>query len=161
MLAARSGLPALVDERVEIPGRLRLAPPSPRLRDERQLLLAELCDGAEVLRRVDDDLLPLEGRVEIGEGAQSPGIAEPQRLGRRPVLAARAERALILGDVASAWPFSTAGRDGDAPAGERILAELPAQVLSPRSRNGVSRSIGAGKTIVVALVAPISSSVWR
>ena len=30
-----------------------------------------------------------------------------------------------------------------------------------RSRNGVSRSIGAGKTIVVACDEPSSSSVWR
>jgi len=55
----------------------------------------------------------------------------------------------------------TAGRDGDQPPRERVDPQGGAQELLGRSRNGVSRSIGAGKTIVVDCEEPSSSSVCR
>jgi hypothetical protein len=44
---------------------------------------------------VDDDFLPLEGGVEVRHDANSPGIADPKRLGRRSVLTAGAEGAAL------------------------------------------------------------------
>ena len=53
-------------------------------------------------------------------------------------------------------------RDRDEPARERVDPQLGAQELPlSRSRNGVSRSIGAGKTIVVDCEEPSSTSVCR
>jgi hypothetical protein len=44
---------------------------------------------------MDDDLLPLERGIEIRDDTHLPRVAETERLGRCPVLAARAERALL------------------------------------------------------------------
>jgi hypothetical protein len=42
---------------------------------------------------VDDDLLAVERRVEVRDDADAPRLAEGQRLGRCPVLAAGVEGA--------------------------------------------------------------------
>ena len=163
---------ALVDDRVQVAGGLGLAPPSPRLRDEPDLFVVELGERAHVLGRVHDDLLPLERGVEVRDDADPPGIADRERLRRCAVLPAGAERArveLFLRrrlDVrpARAGPLRPAWRDHDLSTRERVLAELSAQVAWPWwlfSMNGLNRSIGAGKTIVVDADGPSSSSVCR
>src|ERR687898_2233414 len=125
-----------------------------------------------MLRRVDDPLLPLERRVEVRDDADPPGISDRERLGRCAVLSAGVERAGVeLGlrrrlDVrpARARPLRATCRDRDLPTGERVLAELSAQVAWPWllcSMNGLDRSIGAGKTMVVDADGPSSSRVCR
>ena len=169
--ASARGL-ALVDDRVQVAGGLGLAPPSPRLRDERDLLVVELGERAHVLGRVHDDLLPLERGVQVRDDANPPGLADRERLRRCAVLAAGVERArveLLLRrrlhvGPARAGPLRPARRDHDLPTRERVLAELSAQVAWPWwlfSMNGLNRSIGAGKTIVVDADGPSSSSVCR
>jgi hypothetical protein len=86
---------SLVHDRVQVAGGLCLAPSPPGLRDERQLLVVEVGDRSSVLGRVDDDLLPLERRVEVGHDAYAPRVADRERLRRRAVLASRAERAAL------------------------------------------------------------------
>jgi hypothetical protein len=167
---AAPGDAALVDQRVEVAVRLGRAPSLPSLRDQIELLVREVRDRADVLRRVDDDLLPLEGRIQVRDDADAPRVAERERLRRGAVLAPRVEgarlellgrRRLELGP-AGAGPLRTAGCDDNEPSRERVLPELAAQRLSPcLSRKGVIRSIGAGKTIVVAWEDPSSSSVCR
>src|SRR5207247_8835628 len=150
----------------------------PRLGDEGEVLGGEVSEGANVTRRVDDHLVPLEGGVQVGDDAHAPagriGFAALERqrkdLGRRPVLVAFAERtALALvgrlglelgarraGSACSRWSYSD-----DAPR-ERVYPQLGVQdFLRARSRNGVSRSIGAGKTMVVDCEEPSSSRVCR
>jgi hypothetical protein len=122
-----------------------------------------------VFRRVDDDLLPLEGRVEVRHDADLPGVAEPQRLRRRPVLTAAAEGTaleLVRGrrpDLRQpgARPLAPPGRDQDAPPGERILADLGQglELPSPVSKNGRKSSIGSGRMIVEERSELISSIV--
>ena len=125
-----------------------------------------------MLAAVDHDLLPLEGRVEIGDDADSPRLAEMQRLRRGAILSPLTERALVelvlgrLLDPAAARAGSVRpfGRDDDLPSGERVAPELRRQLLPPPrapSANACRRSIGAGKTIVVDCDEPSSSSVWR
>ena len=124
-------------------------------------------------RAVDDDLLALERRVEVRDDAHRPplgALRQPQRLGRRAVLAAEAERARVElfsrrgleRRAAGAGPAGAAGRDDDGAARLRVVQQAAAQPAPVRScMNGVSRSIGAGNTIVVACDEPSSSSVWR
>jgi hypothetical protein len=125
---ARAGEPALVDES-EDGAVLVEHSPLPGFGDERDLVVVELGEGTDVLRRVDHDLLPLEGGVEVRNDADLPRIAEPKRLRGCAVLAADVEgtalefllrRRLELrqpgaGPVAAAW-----GVD-DPSACERIL----------------------------------------
>ena len=131
-----------------------------------------------MLRRVHDYLLPLERGVEVRDDADLPVALrrQAQRLRRGPVLSPRAERACVeLARVrrrlelrkGSGPPGAVGGDDYEA-AGQRIAAQLgrrAAQLVSlpfsTCSRNGLSRSMGAGKTIVELLDAPISSNVWR
>jgi hypothetical protein len=77
---------------------------------------------------MDDDLLALERGVEVRHDAHAPRLADPQRLGRRAILATRAERALLellfrrrveLG-LRGARPLRARRRDRDTPAGQRI-----------------------------------------
>ena len=110
---------------------------------------------------VDDHLLLRQCGVQIWNNPHLPRVAESKRFRRRSILEARVEGALVLGDEAAARALRPPRRDRDATAGEGVLAELGAQLPRPPSTNGRSRSIGAGKTIVVAFVDPISSSVWR
>ena len=154
-------------ERVEVAGRFLLAPGSPRLSDERELGVAEVGDRSHVLRRVDDDLLPLERRVEVRHDADAPRVPDRQRLGRRAVLAPGAERAALelrLGRriderPAGTGPLRASWCNDDLATRERVDAELSAQL--PSRTNGLIRSIGAGKTIVVDAEGPSSSSVCR
>src|SRR5205807_3323239 len=94
---AGARVPAFVEERVGVAVRNRLAPPPPRLGDEIDLVLLELGEGAHVPRRVDDDLLPLEGAVEVRDDAYGPvpALWQAQRLRRRSLLVAGAEGALL------------------------------------------------------------------
>jgi hypothetical protein len=79
-----------------------------------------------------DDFLPLEGGIEVGDDADAPRLADAQRLGRRAVLAACAERALLelrvrrrveLG-LCRARPFRPRRCDRDAAARQRISSKI-------------------------------------
>ena len=185
---ARAGLASLVQERLDV-RKARLAcsacPLAPGSRDPGDFVVVQLGERADVPRRRDDDLVVLEDRVEIRDDADCParrvGSAaartDREGLGRSPFLPPSAERAgdqLFLGRqvevraCARARPLSPARCDDDPPAGDRVLAKLSAgrQLEAPPpffffSRNGLSRSIGAGKTIVVDCEEPSSSSVCR
>jgi hypothetical protein len=131
----------------------------PRLGDEPELLVGKVGDRAHVVACVHDDLLPRERGVEVWDDADTPRVAERQRLRWRAVFTSRAERArvqLLLCGVldsrpARTWsPCPARGDDHLSPA-QRVDAELSAQLPSPlRSMNDLKMSIGAGKTIVVA-----------
>jgi hypothetical protein len=152
--------------------------------DASDLVLVQLRERADVARRRDDDLVMLEDRIEVRDDAdrparrvrRAPARADREGLGRRPVLPALAERAgdelflgrqVEIGPRARTRPLRPAWRDDDPLAGDRVLAKLPAgcQLEAPPpfffSRKGLSRSIGAGKTIVVDCEEPSSSSVCR
>src|SRR5205814_8903772 len=118
---------------------------------------------AHVARRGDDHLLALEGRIQVRHDAHRPRLAFAVHLGWRAVLAPRAERAigelllrgrLDLPALGSGTPCAARRVDDLAPgelgAGDQSLA---------RSRNGLIRSIGAGKIIVEEFEPPISRSV--
>jgi hypothetical protein len=132
-------------------------------------LRSVLGQRARVPRHGDHHLLPLEGRVEVRHDAHPPRVADGERLGRRPVLAARAERARLellrrLGlemGHADARPARTPGRDDCQAARQRVAAEVYFSPSVRGSTNAFRMSIGAGKTIVDEFVAPISSSVCR
>jgi hypothetical protein len=175
---ARPGHAALVDQRVDVRragcGHARM----PSFGDEGDLLIVEVGERADVARRVDDDLLALEGWIEVGDDPYAPArrvrLAPLGRqckdLGWRAVLASLAEgaglelfRSLRL-DLAGrrARPAGPRRSEGDKASRERVDPQLRAQdVAGERSRNGFSRSSGAGKTIVVDCEAPSSSRVCR
>jgi hypothetical protein len=90
---AGAGQPPLVDEREHFG--LPVHPLLPGFGDERHLRVFELGEGADMLGRVDDDLLPLERGVEVRNDPNSPGVTDPKRLGRRSVLTAGAEGATL------------------------------------------------------------------
>jgi hypothetical protein len=131
-----------------------------------------------VLGRVHHYLLPLERGVEIRNDADLPVAfrRQAERLRRGAVLSPCAEGARLELVRVRGWlelrkgsgpPGPVWGDDYEA-AGQRIAAQLgrrAAQLVSLAfsmcSMNGLSRSIGAGKTIVELLDAPISSNVWR
>ena len=113
---------------------------------------------------MNDDLLPLEGRIEIRDDADLPGVADAQRLRRRLILATCVEGAgleLVLDGRRRAGAPGPRGRDRDESARDGISPQVGQLAERPLSMNGLIRSIGAGKTIVVDCEAPSSSSVWR
>ena len=139
----RSGLPAFVDEQVGMrkAGRARsLAPPVPDGCDRCELVIGELGDRAHVPRRVDDDLLVLECRVEVRDDTHLParrvGLAWSRRdregLRRRAVLAALVEGALLelvrRGRIDRAALRARTTRpsrcDDDGSARERVVPKL-------------------------------------
>src|SRR6185312_9901321 len=69
-----------VQEGVQVAGRLGLAPPGPRFSDARQLVFGQLSDRPRVARRLHDDLLPLERRIEVRHDTNAPGVADAQCL---------------------------------------------------------------------------------
>jgi hypothetical protein len=59
-------------------------------------------------------------------------------------------------------PARACGGEGNEAPGERVLPKVDRQEPEfVRSRKGLIRSSGAGKTIVVDCEAPSSSNVWR
>jgi len=98
-------------------------------------------------RSVDDHLLVLECGVQVRDNPDLPartvGLAAGRRdredLGRRPVLAPFAERALF--ELLSGWrlespslrarSFRALGRDDDGPAGERVAPDFRRQLFGP------------------------------
>src|SRR5207237_1473178 len=139
---ARAGLAALVDDRVHVAVGDVVPPLPPRGGDQVDLALLEVGERAHVARTVDDDLLPLEGSVEVRNHADCPValLGEAERLRRRALLVAGAEGALVellLGRRRDrpAWgsrPPAAGGRDRHQPPRERVAPELAAQL--PRSR---------------------------
>jgi hypothetical protein len=187
---ARAGLAPLVQENMQV-GKARFTRGSrsfaPSDRDPGDLALAQFRERADVSRCRDDYLVMLEDRVEVRNDADRPARCvrlaatrtDREGLRRRSVLPALAERArgeLLLGRQveicprARARPPRPARRDDDPLAGDRVLPELSSppfsQLEAPPpffffSMKGLSRSIGAGKTIVVDCEPPSSSSVCR
>src|SRR2546429_3004846 len=107
-------------------------------------------------RRVHDDLLPLEGGVEVRYDAYRPlcGVANAERLGWRSVLAPCAEGALVelrLGRLLDqtcrgARPAAPVRRDGDEPPRKRVSPKIQSRACgrSPRGTAGTGRS-GRGR----------------
>ena len=185
MRQARSGLLTLVDEEVWPP----VADPTgfeaggPSGRNCTELVVVQLGEGANVAGAVDDHLLVLERRVEVGHDADKPAgrVGLPPRgrdrehLGRRAVLASLAERAALelfwrrrrlRVDVLRPGPLCALRRDDDDPAGDRIAPEVRRRQLGdppppPMFRNGLKSSIGSGRMIVDERSELISSIVCR
>ena len=129
-----------------------------------------------MLGRVDDHLLPLEGGELVRHGPDRPARSvrlaaggKREDLGRRAILTALAERtALALARrlrlercPRCAGALGPPGRDGYEAPGERVYPQVAQESSFGCSRNGLSRSIGAGKTIVVDGVPLISINVCR
>src|SRR6185312_1486457 len=125
---------------------------------------------------MDDHLLVVERRILVRDDAYLParrvGLAalrwQGQHLGRSAILSPLAEGARFEHLPGGRFEHRSAGtrapgparRDRDPAPGERVDPQVDAQLLS-FSRNGVSRSIGAGKTMVVDAEEPSSTSVCR
>src|SRR5512132_961212 len=169
---ARSGEPTFVHDRKQFPVRLRGPALLPRLGDQRNLIVVQLGERADVVGCVNDHLLALEGRIEVRDDTDPPRIAEHKRLGRSPVFAAGAERArlelplgrrLDLGKPGAGSSTSARGKE-HLTAGERILPDAGQLLLLPPpadSRNGLKSSIGSGRMIVDERSELISSIVCR
>ena len=142
---------------------------------EAELAVRKLRERPGVARDVDDHLLTSHRRVEVRDDTDLPGAIgrQAQGLGRRPVFVSRADRALLellcgrrrnLG-AADAGPPRPLRRDGDDAPRERVAPEFgqlpPSDFFVARSKKGLIRSTGAGKTIVEEFVEPISSRVCR
>src|SRR5262245_62144395 len=93
---ARAGLAALVDERVHVP-RYGGSSPPPGLGDQIGLVVLELRQRTDVTAAVDDDLLPLECRIEIRNDAPRPVAAfgQHERLWWGHLLVPRTERTCL------------------------------------------------------------------
>jgi hypothetical protein len=115
--------------------------------DWRDFVLREVGERAHVLRRVDDDLLAVEGRVEIWNDADQParGVGLPIRrrdrkdLGRGAILPALAERAPLelLSGLALELPSLGARalrarrRDDDSSSRDRVAPSFRRQLCDP------------------------------
>ncbi len=91
---ARACEPALVDQGMDVAepfGSRRVDAVLPGFGDRLDLAFAEIREGADVVGRMDDDLLALERRVEVRDDPDPPGIPDAEGLGRRAILAAGAE----------------------------------------------------------------------
>jgi hypothetical protein len=127
---AGSRQPTFVDERERRAADIG-ATLLPGVGDGADLLVIEVGKEADVIRRVDDDLLSLEGRVEVWDDPDAPGVANPQGLGRSTVLAAGTEGTRLELGVRgrldfrqpSTRPIPAPGREQDAPTGERVVME--------------------------------------
>ena len=174
MRKAGAGQTALVDQCVDVLEAFverGLDSLLPGLGDERDLHVREVREGANVLRRVDHDLLTLERRVEVRHHAHPPGIADPECLRRRLVFPAGVEGAAVelLGrGLGRGWEprartTTAAGRHHDPASGQRVFADLGQLLESRRSRSsrGLTRSIGSGRISVEERSELISSIVWR
>lgn len=140
---ARPGLTPFVEEYLDVGKALGPGGRDPLLpgnADRRDLVLCDFGKRAYVPRRVDDDLLPVERRVEIRDDADLPargvGLSvrrrDRERLGRGAVLAALAERARLelsrcyLLELPSlrARTFRSRRRDDDGPPRDRVPPDV-------------------------------------
>ena len=174
---------ALVDDRVNVrvAGVTRgLSSSLPSGRHICQLCVREVSKGCDMPWRVDDDLLPLEGGVEVWDDSDRPAgrvgralLGQGEGLRRRSVFAALVKRAaleLLRGlrlDLRPRSPGSVgpARSDDDLAAGERVDAKIDGQLLSvppaARWRSGPISSIGSGRIRVDVRSELISSIVCR
>src|SRR5919204_2877627 len=116
-----------------------------------------------MLRRVHDHLLALDRWVEIRDDANLPRVAEPQRLGRSPILTSHAEGAalqLVFDRLSGSWSAGPRGRDRHEPSRDRVAPQVCRQ-LPPPPWNGFSSSIGSGMIRLVVRSELISSIVCR
>jgi hypothetical protein len=127
---ARAGELALVEEGVRLPFGSTAVPCRAHGLD---VLVVELGEGADVLGGVNDDLLPLEGRVEVRHDTHEPrALSEPQHLRRSAILAAPAEwtpfELLVGRGLALRQPRPGPGRPSgcnhDAATRQRVFADL-------------------------------------
>jgi hypothetical protein len=139
MRQTRAGRSALVDQRVDVVEAFltRGFPPClPGLRDRRNLVVAQLGERAHVSGRVHDDLLPLEGGVQVRHDAYRPrrDAADAERLRRSSVLAPFAEGALV---ELRFGRLSDQSRRGTRPAApvRRHDDEPPRERVSPKIQN--------------------------
>jgi hypothetical protein len=175
---ARSGRLAFIDPGEEDEAVLASCPRarSPGLCDEAELRGVEIGDRADVIRRVDDDLLAVEGRELVRDDPDRPAgcvgrpvLGQGEDLRRGLILASLAERArfalfrglLVETRPRGSGPAGPSRRDGDEASRERVLPQIGQEPEFVRSRKGFSRSSGAGKTIVVEAEEPSSSRVCR
>lgn len=148
---ARPGLSPLVEEDLDVGkavGPRGRCPLLPGDADRRDFVLRNVGERAQVPRRVDDDLLTVEGRVEIRDDADLParGVGLPIRrrdseyLRRGAILSALAERApleflsglLLEPPSLGAWALRPRRRDDDGPPRDRVLPDLRSgQLLVP------------------------------
>src|ERR671922_1854425 len=166
---ARTRETPLVDEREH--GAVAGHSLQPGFGDELDLSIVQVREGAEVVGSVDHDLLALERRVEVGHHPDPPRVADPQRLGRCPVLPTGTERAplqLLLGrgfDLRQpgAGPVASRRREDDTAARQQVEPNLGQVPGPPRaaSISGRKSSIGSGRMIVDDRSELISSIVWR
>jgi hypothetical protein len=152
----------------------------PRVSDELKLCVFEIGERVDVARRVDDDLLALEGGVQVRHDANLPSrrvwlapLGQYERLGRGPAFAPLVEgtavaflgRFLFEPGSWSAGPVGSARCDYDLAAGDRIDAKVDRQVLSRRLlaawTSGPISSIGNGRISVDVRSELISSIVCR
>jgi hypothetical protein len=99
----------------------------PRRRDQRKVLRRQVGERLDVLGSVDDDLLPLEGGVEVRDYANPPpgrvglalAVSEGKDLGRRLALVPFAERAAGI-RARRAGSLRPPRRDDDEASRERI-----------------------------------------
>jgi hypothetical protein len=98
-------------------------PALPCLGDEIEGRIVEVAEGPPVLETVNDDLLALEGRVEVRDDAYAPArrpVAQAECLRRRAVLTAGIERAaleLVLDLPRRPRPSRSGRRVGDPAPG--------------------------------------------
>jgi hypothetical protein len=174
---ARTGLPPLVHERVEIREALqacRLRTVAPGLRDTAELVFVQFGEAPCVPRNVHDDLLALESGEEIWDHAHLPAggvriawlLGDREGLRRRTLFAPGAEGAgleLLLsrwlegGTLGSRAPGAL-GSDDDESTRERVAAKVAAQRSFPPMK-GRKSSIGTGRMIVEDRSELISSMV--
>jgi hypothetical protein len=136
---ARSGFAPLVEEDLDVREAFAAGgrdPLFPGNADRGDLVLRDFGQRADVSRGVDDDLLPVEGRIEIRDDADLPArtvglsIRWPygEDLGRRAVLPPLTERAAVelfgtlLLDLSSlgARALRSRRRDDDRPSRDRV-----------------------------------------
>src|SRR5436190_23931246 len=95
MRKTRAGLAPFIDEGVEVAVGHVLAPPTPRLGDELEAVVVELGERADGVPGLDDDLLAVEGRIDVRDDTDAPVALcrKDEGVRRRHLLVAGAERA--------------------------------------------------------------------
>jgi hypothetical protein len=118
-----------------IPGRIEAC--LPRSGDRGNLLVGQFGKRPDVARRMDDDLLPLEGRIKVRDDPNDPGglVADAEGLRRRAILSPCTERA--LGKLGVGLLFDLARARAGTPAPVRSDGyEPPRERVSPKMQRG-------------------------
>ena len=127
----------------------------PAFGDRFDLAFTEIREGADVVGRMDDDLLALERRVEVRDDPDPPGIADAEGLGRRAILGRRRRDNASSSGVASSGGGSQAPGRPARPGANTTRRPVSGSSQSPSgggvlrlaSRNGL-KPMGNGRMIV-------------